>query len=68
MKKQQNLTQNQNHLQSQCPINLCAGLSVGYEQAKNGGIIWQMVSDYKNKNPIVLGVGGRYDYMLSEYQ
>lgn len=56
----------------QCPITLYAGLAVGYEQAKNGGIIWQLVSDYKNKPhqgyPYVLGVGGRYDYMLSEYQ
>lgn len=56
----------------QCPISLYAGLSVGYEQAKNGGIIWQLLGDFKNKSqqgiPYVLGVGGRYDYMLSEYQ
>lgn len=54
--------------QFQCPINLLPGLVVGYEQAKNGGIIWQLIGNYKNKNPIVLGVGGRYDYMLCEYQ
>ncbi|XP_031618624.1 eIF-2-alpha kinase GCN2 [Contarinia nasturtii] len=55
-----------------CPISLYAGFSVGYEQAKNGGIIWQLLGEFKNKThqgiPYMLGVGGRYDYMLSEYQ
>lgn len=55
-----------------CPISLYAGLSIGYEQAKSGGIIWQLLGNFKTKNrqgfPYVLGVGGRYDYMLSEFQ
>lgn len=50
---------------------LHVGLAVGYEQAKNGGIIWQLVGNFRKKNkeyPYVLGAGGRYDSMLSEYQ
>lgn len=57
---------------SQCQISLYAGLAVGYDQAKNGGILWQLLGDFKTKNqpkhPHVLGTGSRYDYMLSEYQ
>lgn len=53
-------------------MKLYAGLSIGYKQAQNGGIIWQLLGHFNNKNhqelPHVLGVGGRYDYMLSEYQ
>lgn len=56
----------------ECPITLYPGLSVGYELAKNGGIIWQLVGNFNTKSrkglPSVLGYGGRYDYMLSEFQ
>lgn len=54
-----------------CPLNLNVGLSIGYEQARSGGIIWQLIGDFKPDRkglPYVLGVGGRYDYLLSEFQ
>lgn len=55
-----------------CPISLLAGLSVGFEQARNGGIIWQLVGNFQTKSrnglPSVLAIGGRYDYMLAEFQ
>lgn len=55
-----------------CPIIFCPGLSAGFELARDGGIIWQLVGNFKTKNeerlPSVLGIGGRYDYLLSTFQ
>lgn len=54
-----------------CPIIFCAGLSVGFELAKDGGITWQFVGNFKSKTregPIVLSIGIRYDYMLAKFQ
>lgn len=55
----------------QCTISFHAGFSIGFDRAKSGGIIWQLLGDFKSERkapPYVLGVGGRYDYMLSEIQ
>lgn len=55
----------------QCAVSLHAGLSTGYERARNGGIIWQMLGDFKpdrKAHSYVLAVGGRYDGMLADFQ
>lgn len=55
----------------QCPINFHSGFSTGFERAKSGGIIWQLLAEIKTdrkSNTYGLGIGGRYDDMLSEFQ
>ncbi|XP_037027743.1 eIF-2-alpha kinase GCN2 isoform X2 [Bradysia coprophila] len=55
----------------QCPISVSTGLTTGYERAKSGGIIWQMLGDMKTTRRVgqcIMAVGGRYDSMLTEFQ
>ncbi|GAB0096649.1 eukaryotic translation initiation factor 2-alpha kinase 4 [Sergentomyia squamirostris] len=54
-----------------CPMILQPGLSIGFERARSGGIVWQMVADLKRtrrRGPDVLAVGGRYDDLLADFQ
>lgn len=54
-----------------CPISVFAGLTSGYERAKSGGIIWQMLGDMKTTRRVgqcIMALGGRYDSMLTEFQ
>lgn len=52
---------------------MCAGLPIGYDHAKSGGIVWQMMGDNKqsrsgNANSSVLAHGFRYDGLLSDFK
>lgn len=54
-----------------CPMILQPGLSIGFDRARSGGIVWQMVADLKKsrkRGPDVLAVGGRYDDLLADFQ
>lgn len=48
-----------------------AGLPIGFERCRSGGIVWQMIANVNTgprKKHTVLAHGGRYDGMLAEYQ
>lgn len=54
-----------------CTMNAYAGLPIGFERCKSGGIVWQMIVNVKTGSrpkQTVLAQGGRYDGMLAEYQ
>ncbi|XP_055679382.1 eIF-2-alpha kinase GCN2 isoform X2 [Lutzomyia longipalpis] len=54
-----------------CPMILQPGLSAGFNRARSGGIVWQMVADLKKTRkhgPDVLAGGGRYDDLLADFQ
>lgn len=53
-------------------MNLYAGLPIGFDRCKSGGIVWQMVANggktgSRTKHTL-LAHGGRYDGMLADYQ
>lgn len=50
------------------PLNLCVGLTGGYDCTKSGSIYWQMTGELKTGKSTILACGGRYDNVLEEYQ
>ena len=50
------------------PVNLCVGLSSGYDCTRSGCIIWQMIGELKPGKFTVLACGGRYDNALEDFQ
>lgn len=51
------------------PINLCVGLSKGYDCMRSGSILWQLMAEFKvGKSQTVLACGGRYDNSIEDYQ
>jgi eukaryotic translation initiation factor 2-alpha kinase 4 len=55
-----------------CQIHIVCGLSIGFDRAKTGGVIWQMVGNLKpdrqSENVTTIAVGGRYDSLLADIQ
>ena len=50
------------------PVNLCIGMSGGYDCTRSGNIIWQMIGELKVGKLTVLASGGRFDNALEDYQ
>jgi eukaryotic translation initiation factor 2-alpha kinase 4 len=55
-----------------CQIHIVCGLAIGFERAKTGGIVWQMVGNLKpdrqSDNVTTIAIGGRYDSLLTDIQ
>jgi hypothetical protein len=50
------------------PINLCIGLSCGYDCSRPGSVVWQMIWELKADKLTMLCAGGRYDNALEDIQ
>lgn len=50
------------------PVNLCVGLSNGYDCTRSGSIIWQMMAEFKCGKQTVLACGGRFDNAIEDFQ
>ena len=48
------------------PVNLCVGMSSGYDCSRPGSIFWQLVGEIKPGKLTVFCAGGRYDNALED--